>query len=124
MNTSEFAGKTALVTGASRGIGAATAIALAKHGMKCVVLHYNGYKQGAEETRAAVRQAGADCEIMQADLATVAGIHEFVRDLKTTAPAVDVLINNAGHLVRRARLLEMTDELFDAVMNLNVKSMW
>jgi 3-oxoacyl-[acyl-carrier protein] reductase len=124
MLTSEFSGKTALVTGASRGIGAATAITLAKHGMKRVVLHYNGHKTGAEETQAAVRAEGAQCDVLQADLATVTGIHGFVRDLKTVAPAVDVLINNAGHLVRRGRLLEMNDELFDAVMNLNVKSMW
>lgn len=124
MGNSEFNGRTALVTGASRGIGAATAIELAKHGTKRVVLHYNGYKQGAEETCAAVRAEGAECKIMQADLSTVDGIHGFIRDLKSAEPAIDVLINNAGHLIERAKLLEMTEGLYDAVMNLNVKSMW
>jgi 3-oxoacyl-[acyl-carrier protein] reductase len=57
--SNEFLGKTALVTGASRGIGAATAIGLAKKGVSRVVLHYNSYKFGAEETQAAVQAAGA-----------------------------------------------------------------
>jgi NAD(P)-dependent dehydrogenase (short-subunit alcohol dehydrogenase family) len=120
----EFAGKTALVTGASRGIGAATAITLAKNGVSRVVLHYNGYKQGAEETKAAVEAAGAKSEIMHSDLATPAGIHDFVSQLKTVAPKVDILINNAGHLVKRAKLTEMDEDTYDQVMDLNVKSVW
>jgi NAD(P)-dependent dehydrogenase (short-subunit alcohol dehydrogenase family) len=119
---SEFAGKTALVTGASRGIGAATAITLAKNGVSRVVLHYNGYKQGAEETQAAVKAAGAESDLIGGDLATNEGIHEFIGKLKEQAPKVDILINNAGHLVKRAKLLEMTEDVYDQVMNLNTKS--
>jgi NAD(P)-dependent dehydrogenase (short-subunit alcohol dehydrogenase family) len=121
---SEFAGKTALVTGASRGIGAATAITLAKNGVSRVVLHYNGYKQGAEETKAAVEAAGATADIIGGDLSTPAGIRAFTASLKTVAPKVDILINNAGHLVKRAKLTEMTEETYDQVMDLNVKSVW
>jgi NAD(P)-dependent dehydrogenase (short-subunit alcohol dehydrogenase family) len=124
MDNSEFHGKTALVTGASRGIGAATALALAKNGASRVILHYNGYREGAEETQAAVKAAGASCELMQADLSGVDGIHGFIADLKKAGADVDILINNAGHLIKRARLLEMTDEIYDQVMNLNVKSAW
>jgi 3-oxoacyl-[acyl-carrier protein] reductase len=119
---SEFAGKTALVTGASRGIGAATAITLAKNGVSRVVLHYNGYKQGAEETQAAVKAAGAESDVIGGDLATNEGIHKFIGKLKKQAPKVDILINNAGHLVKRAKLLEMTEDVYDQVMNLNTKS--
>jgi 3-oxoacyl-[acyl-carrier protein] reductase len=119
---SEFAGKTALVTGASRGIGAATAITLAKNGVSRVVLHYNGYKQGAEETQAAVKAAGAESDVIGGDLATNEGIHKFIGKLKEQAPKVDILINNAGHLVKRAKLLEMTEDVYDQVMNLNTKS--
>ena len=122
--TTEFAGKTALVTGASRGFGAATAISLAKHGVSRVVLHYNGYKQGAEETQTAVQAAGAKAEIIGGDLSSQAGIHEFIAALKATAPNVDILINNAGHLVKREKLVEMSVETYDRVMDLNVKSVW
>lgn len=122
--TAEFAGKTALVTGASRGIGAATAITLAKSGVSRVIVHYNGYKQGAEETQAAVKAAGAESEIIGGDLSTPGGIRDFIGELKATAPKVDILINNAGHLVSREKLVEMSVDTFDRVMDLNVKSAW
>ena len=83
---SEFAGKTALVTGASRGIGAATAIALAKEGVARVLVHYNGYKIGAEQTYTAVQAAGAKCDLIDADLAETHGIHSFIAKLKSAAP--------------------------------------
>ncbi len=120
----ELKGKTALVTGASRGIGAATAIALARHGVSRVVLHYGGYREGAERTLSLVEGAGAEGELMSGDLSTSQGIQAFVADVKTTVPEVDILINNAGSLVGRAKLDEFTEDLFDRVMNLNVKSVY
>src|SRR5579872_1560745 len=117
-------GMTVLVTGASRGIGAATAIALARAGVARVVVHYAGYREGAEQTAALVQGAGAEADILAGDLATAEGIQDFVTELQKTAPEVDILINNAGSLVERARLLEASDGLFDKVMNLNVKSVW
>lgn len=119
---SEFQGKTALVTGASRGIGAATATALARQGVSRILIHYNSYRQGAEQTLAAVKQAGADGELLQANLGKADGIRSLVGQLKTSGPKVDILVNNAGSLVKRAKLLEYTEELFDEVMDLNVKS--
>lgn len=120
----EFSGKTALVTGASRGIGAATAIALARRGVRRVVLHYNSYREGAEQTIAAVRAAGAEAEAVPADLGCLEGIRQLIARLPEVAPEVDILVNNAGSLVRRARLLEFTDDLFDEVMTLNFRSAW
>jgi 3-oxoacyl-[acyl-carrier protein] reductase len=120
----EFTGKTALVTGASRGIGAASAIALARSGVGRVVLHYNSYKEGADQTLAAVRAADAEGKAIQGNLATLSGIQDFLAALKGAAPEVDILVNNAGSLVKRAGLAECTSELFDEVMNLNVKSVW
>jgi 3-oxoacyl-[acyl-carrier protein] reductase len=120
----EFTGKTAVVTGASRGIGAATAIQLAQRGAARVVIHYNSHRAGAEETAAAVRQAGAEAVLIGANLGAVDGIQQFVAELGSHAPEVDLLVNNAGSLVKRARLAEYTGELFDEVMNLNVKSAW
>lgn len=118
----ELSGRTALVTGASRGIGQATAVALAKAGAAKVLVHYNGHRAGAEETMAAVRDAGAEAEALQGDLATSDGIAAFCA---AVAPLkIDILVNNAGSLVKRAKLLESTPELFDEVFNLNVKSAW
>jgi len=122
--SNEFTGKIALVTGASRGIGAAAAVALARAGVRRVVLHYHSYQEGAEATLEAARAAGAEGQALSANLGTPAGIHSFIEELKNTAPEVDILINNAGSLVKRAGLLEFTEELFDEVMNLNFRSAW
>lgn len=116
---SEFTGKKALVTGASRGIGAATAVALARAGVARVVLHYNTFREGAERTIECVRAAGAEGAIIGANLATLDGIHRFLEQMPRD---LDILVNNAGSLVRRAKLTEFTEELWDEVMNLNVKS--
>ncbi len=116
----ELSGKVALVTGASRGIGAATAVALARRGCRHVFIHYNSFKEGAERTAAEVCAAGAAADLLEADLGTMAGIESLVAGM----PEVDILVNNAGSLVQRARLLEFTSELYDHVMNLNVKSAW
>lgn len=124
-NMAQLSGRErALVTGASRGIGAATAIALARSGVTELVLHYNSYRQGAEETAAAVRDAGGQATLIGADLGSSAGIQSLIAQLGKEAGSIDILINNAGHLVRRAKLLEFTEELFDEVMTLNAKSAW
>lgn len=121
---SEFAGKTALVTGASRGIGRATAIALAKAGANRLIIHYNTHKSGIDETAEAIRQTGATAELIQGDLSTEAGIEKFCLTLVRADAAIDILINNAGSLVKRAKLVESTPELFDEIFTLNVKSAW
>jgi len=120
----ELKGKTALVTGASRGIGAATAIALANNGVSRLILHYNSYKPGIEKVMASVQKVGAQTQTIQADLGTDAGIRVCVESLAATGAGVDILVNNAGSLVKRAKLAEFSSELFDRVMTLNVKSAW
>ena len=117
----ELTGKSALITGASRGIGAATARALSRAGVSRFLLHYNSHRAGIEETLAAVRAEGAEAEAARADLGQPAGIRDFVASLSTP---FDILVNNAGSLVKRAKMAEFTEELFDHVVNLNVKSAW
>jgi 3-oxoacyl-[acyl-carrier protein] reductase len=120
----ELERRTALVTGASRGIGAATAIALANSGAGRLVLHYNSYKAGIEKVMACVQTAGAQATAIQADLGTDRGIATFLEGLNAAGAGIDILVNNAGSLVKRAKLAEFTPELFDRVMTLNVKSAW
>ena len=117
----EFSGKSALVTGASRGIGAATAVALARRGVSRFLLQYNSNPEGAAQTVAAIRSAGGEAVSVQADLSRPEGIHSFIQQISLP---VDILINNAGSLVERVKLPEYTEDLFDRVMNLNVKSVW
>jgi len=120
----ELAGKTALITGASRGIGAATTTCLARNGVSRFLLHYNSNRQGIDKVLGEVRGLGAEAVAIQANLGQVAGIHDFLDKLKHSRVEPDILVNNAGSLVKRAKLLEFTEELYDEVMNLNVKSAW
>jgi 3-oxoacyl-[acyl-carrier protein] reductase len=116
--------KTALITGASRGIGQATAIVLARQGVKKFFLHYGTNREGAEATLAAVREAGADGRLFCADLTRQEGIDSLTSHVRPHADEIEILFNNAGSLLQRSKLLEFTPELYDQVMNLNVKSAW
>ena len=122
MVSKQLSGKSVLITGASRGIGAAAAIAIAEAGASDIVLHYNSFQEGAEETATRVRSLGANVSLRQADLGHMDGIRSLLSDIKDRS--FDILINNAGHLVQRAKLLESTEEIYDVVFNLNTKSMW
>jgi NAD(P)-dependent dehydrogenase (short-subunit alcohol dehydrogenase family) len=120
--TQELSGKTAVITGASRGIGAATALTLAGAGVSKILLHYNSNQEGVHVVANGVRALDCAAELFQADLATSEGIQSLCREVASFRP--DILINNAGHLVQRAKLAEFTEELFDRVNNLNVKSVY
>ncbi len=120
----ELQGKTALVTGASRGIGAATAVALAQAGCGRVVIHYHSYSQGAEEVCGKIRAAGAETEAISANLGNKEGLTALRERISEDCPDVDILVNNAGSLVKRASLVEFSDELFDEVLDLNFRGMW
>jgi len=117
-------GKTAVVTGASRGIGAATCRMLAKEGAARIVVHYHSYREGAEELARELEALGAQAILIGADLGSQEGIAGFILDLQVRASNATILINNAGHLVKRAKLAEYTNDLWDEVMNLNAKSVY
>lgn len=119
LQAKQLDGKIALVTGASSGIGAASAVALAAAGAH-VLIHYNSQADEAQKVLDQVRAAGADGEIVQADLGTWDGTQILCRYAE--ARQIDILVNNAGSLVQRTRVLEFTHELWEKVMMLNLTS--
>jgi len=111
----------ALVTGAGAGLGRACALTLGQRGAR-VAVHYMKSRSGAEEVVAALKAAGAEAEEFQSDLTKSADVRSLVDAVTTRFGSVDILVNNAGDLIERKPLLEMSDELFHAVMDVNVTS--
>ena len=120
-NYMDLTGKVALVTGASSGIGAATATIFAELGAR-VAIGYNGNQKGAELVRRQIVAAGGEAIICHADVAQEAGIKSLIEQEVSALGPIDILVNNAGSLLERLPILTLTDERWDAVMDLNLKS--
>ena len=103
-NQRPFEGLTALITGASSGIGAGTAVAMARQGAS-VIFHYNAKHAEAAEVLERVRGEGAEGELVQADLSTSKGTRELASFAE--GRRIDILINNAGSLLARTRILDL-----------------
>jgi 3-oxoacyl-[acyl-carrier protein] reductase len=114
--------KAVLITGASTGIGAGCARAFGALGAK-VAVHYNNSKDAALEVAREVEQAGGEAFVVQGDLQHTKDCERVVQAAAQRFGRIDILINNAGSMVRRAPMLEITDELFDEVLHLNARSM-
>ena len=114
-------GKTALVTGASRGIGRATAIALAKAGAR-VLVHYSQGKTEAESVVADIRAAGGRGDAVAADLGAPDGPHRLATQVRAgVGDRLDILIANAG-ISKAASIEETTVEDFDRQFAVNVRA--
>ena len=113
--------KVVLVTGASTGIGAAAAIAFGQNGAK-VAVHYNKSKSEAEKVAGTVEKAGGKALLITGDVTDSAICRQIVDKTVAGFGRIDVLINNAGGLVARVPIESITDELFEQVINLNVRS--
>ena len=112
-------GKTALVTGASRGIGRAIAEKLGALGAS-VVVNYHANESSARAVVAAVEAAGARAAACQADVSTAADVDALVEFAVSTFGRIDILVNNAG-ITRDTLLLRMDEAAWDAVLDLNLK---
>ena len=114
--------KVALVTGASRGIGRAVAIALARAGAK-VVVNYAGNTAAAQETLKEIKDLGGEAIAVQADVAQADAVDILVKQTIEAFGRIDILVNNAG-ITRDNLLLRMKEEEWDAVMNTNLKGIF
>ena len=115
----DFAGKTAVVTGGSRGIGRAICVALAKQGCN-VVLCYAGNESAAAETVSACEALGAKALSVKCDVADSAQVKKLMDEAIKAFGRIDILVNNAG-ITRDGLLMMMKEEDFDAVLSANLK---
>ena len=118
---SNLSGKTALVTGASRGIGRATALALAKAGAQ-VLVHYNGGEKDATAVVAEIRESGRKAEKVTADLRASDGPHALAERVRAiVGDRLDILVASAG-IAKAGTIEETTVEDFDALFAVNVRA--
>ena len=110
-----------LITGASTGIGAAAAIAFGRNGAR-VGVHYNRSRKEAEKVAADIEKAGGKAFLVGGDVTQSSACREVVDKTAAEFGRLDVLINNAGGLVQPVPIETVTDELFDQVLHLNVRS--
>ena len=117
-----FEGKVALVTGASRGIGRAIALALAAEGAD-VAVNYAGSEAAAKEVAAEIEAMGRKAFVIQADIASTEASTAMVEAVVKEFGRVDVLVNNAG-ITRDGLLMRMKEEDWDAVITTNLKGVF
>ena len=120
-NYLNLTGKVGLITGASSGIGAASAAVLADLGTR-VAIGYHRNEEGAERVREIIESAGGKVICFRADVRRAEDITSLVKRAADELGPIDILVNNAGSLIERQTILEMTEERWDEVMNLNLKS--
>ncbi len=112
-------GKTAIVTGAAKGIGREIALALAREGAY-VAVNYNGSAGKAEETVRKIREAGGKAEAFRCDVSDFTASEEMVKQILAKRGQVDILVNNAG-ITRDGLIMRMSEEDFDRVVDVNLK---
>lgn len=112
-------GKTALITGASRGIGRAIALDMAQNGAN-IALNYFGAPEEAEAVRELVLKENVRCEIYACDISKYSKSKEMIADVLRNFSQIDILVNNAG-IARDNHILRTSEKDFDDVINVNLK---
>lgn len=120
-NYMDLTGKVALVTGASSGIGAATALVFADLGAT-VAIGYHGNEAGAEKVRHEIHKSGGKAMVIRADVRKATDILQMMEAVTAALGPIDILVNNAGSLVERQRIQQVTEERWNDIMALNLTS--
>lgn len=115
---SDIEGKTALVTGASKGIGKAISLELARLGVK-VAVNYNSSKSEAQEVVQAITETGGDAFAVHADVSELEQVNAMVNKVNDEWGGVNILVNNAG-IINDGLLMRMSDEQWHRVMGVNL----
>ncbi len=123
MQITDLAGKAVLVTGASTGIGAGVAKGFAAQGAR-VAVHYNASEAGAQRVVEEIRAAGGDAVALKADVRSIEACRGLIAEAQARLGALDVLVNNAGGVVKRHPLQDIDDVLYDDIVNLNARSVF
>jgi 3-oxoacyl-[acyl-carrier protein] reductase len=116
----DLKGKAVLITGASTGIGAAAARAFGRNGAR-VAVNFNASREPAEAVAAAIRSSGGEALLVQGDVTRPDAAAEITARTVEAFGRIDVIVNNAGALIKRTHVADYSDEYLDAVLDLNVK---
>ncbi len=120
-NLVDLSNQVALITGASSGIGAASALLFGELGAKVIVGYYKN-DVGAAAVLEEITKAGGHAKAIRADVRQAIEVRHLAKEAEGAFGRVDILVNNAGWLVERQSLIEMTEERWDEVLDLNLKS--
>jgi 3-oxoacyl-[acyl-carrier protein] reductase len=118
-----FSEEVAWITGSSTGIGRAAAEVLAREGCR-VVVHYNRSEDEARSVVEGIESSGGEAALVGGDVADSREVERMAGEVKERFGRLDILVNNAGSLIERRSLAEMTEELWDRVMDVNLKSVF
>jgi 3-oxoacyl-[acyl-carrier protein] reductase len=122
MTAKEFEGRSAIVTGGTRGIGRAIVLELARRGAN-VAFNYSKSSEEADKLQEEIEGIGAKSISAQCDVSKMDSATDFVSQVKETFGTIDLLVNNAG-ITRDQLILRMKEEDWDAVIDTNLKGAW
>ncbi len=120
-NYMDLSGRVALITGASSGIGAATAEVFADLGAQVAIGYYRN-REGAEHVRDSIARGGGESIALRADMRQPGEVRALVKNASDQLGAIDILVNNAGSLVARMPILDLNEDGWDEILNLNLRS--
>jgi 3-oxoacyl-[acyl-carrier protein] reductase len=118
-----FSEEVAWITGSSTGIGRAAAVVLAERGCR-VVVHYNRSEDEAREVVEQIESSGGEATLVGGDVADSREVKRMIGEIEDRYGRVDILVNNAGSLIERRSFSEITEDLWDRVMAVNLKSVY